>query len=76
MSDDSTLVEPKLKIKGGPSVSVVEPVSAKSVTLTFSTEQERKVYDAFAQAAANDDRSISSFVVRYLLGKEDAPTVS
>lgn len=54
---------------------VAEPTLSKSVTLSFSTEAELKVYAAYAEAAKEEDRSISTFIVRYLLGKEEAPQV-
>lgn len=46
----------------------------KTVSLTFSSENELKIYESYSQAAKSDDRSIASFIVCVLLGKEDAPT--
>lgn len=47
--------------------------SVKNVSLSFGTEAELALYDALKSAAEADDRSISSFVVRVLLGKEQFP---
>lgn len=63
----------KLKIEGGPSVV---STATKVASLSFTTPDELKVYEAFAAAAAADDRSVPAFIVRFLCGKEDAPTVS
>ena len=47
-----------------------EAKTNKSVSLTFSTESELSTYELLAKAAKEDDRSINSFIVRILTGKE------
>ena len=49
---------------------------AKTVSLTFSTSDELEAYAGFADAAKADDRSINSFLVRVLIGKEDNPLLT
>ena len=46
--------------------------TTKVANLTFSTEEELGVYEAYAAAAKADDRSVPAFLVRVLCGKEDA----
>jgi hypothetical protein len=46
--------------------------TSKVANLTFSTEEELGVYEAYAAAAKADDRSVPAFLVRVLCGKEDA----
>lgn len=42
----------------------------KTVSLTFSKEAELRVHQVLAEAAGDDDRSISSLIVRILIRKE------
>lgn len=49
--------------------------SAKTVSLTFSSEAELAAYEKFLTAAKEDDRSVNSLLVRILIGKEHNPAI-
>lgn len=61
------------KKSGNGDGSTTPNTNAKTVSLTFSTPDELDAYASFAQAAEEDDRSINSYLVRVLIGKEENP---
>lgn len=63
----------KLKVEGGP---LVVSTSTKVASLSFTTPEELQVYEAFAEAAKADDRSVPAFLVRFLCGKEEKPFIA
>lgn len=67
----------KIKVSDGvdTGLTTTNGTGAKTVSLTFSTEVELAAYGKFAEAAKEDDRSINSYLVRVLMGKEQAPAI-
>jgi hypothetical protein len=65
-----------LKVNGGPdteaTVAAVTPNSKgnKTVTLTFSTPDELNLFAALEADAAEDERSLSKYLVRLLKSSE------
>lgn len=55
----------ELEIKGGPSVANAAARN-KTVTLTFSTPDELTLFAALEADAAEDERSLSKYLVRLL----------
>lgn len=54
-----------LKVEGGPSVANAIARN-KTVTLTFSTPEELQLFAALETDAAEDERSLSKYLVRLL----------
>ena len=50
--------------------------AGKTVALSFTSPEELSLHEALSSAALADDRSINSFIVRVLLGKESFSNIS